>query len=190
MPRRKGHKHTVETKLRISLGVKRNYASMPPERKKEMHQKTADSQRGTQRSEKGRENIRKSLNTEKERTRRREAALLAFPKLLAAQRRKSTRCEIALYAILDDLSIPYQKQYALGRISIPDAVDVANKIAFYADGNYWHNLPSYRERDARIAIQLDQIGYRVLRYWESDLLRHPQKVRADLSQVYKNINAV
>jgi len=42
-------------------------------------------------------------------------------------------------------------------------------IVLYADGNYWHNLPNYIERDKRINKALKANGYKVLRFWEKDI---------------------
>ena len=36
----------------------------------------------------------------------------------------------------------------------------------YCDGDYWHNLSNYIERDNRINNILKENGYKVLRFWE------------------------
>lgn len=77
----------------------------------------------------------------------------------------------------------------------PDIVFTKQRIAIFCDGDFWHgrdweslsqklvngNNPSYwlqkvhsnRERDARSNSRLSELGWLVLRFWETDIKRSP-----------------
>lgn len=42
-------------------------------------------------------------------------------------------------------------------------------ICIFADGNYWHNFPHGRNRDKLVTKILLQKGFKVLRFWESEI---------------------
>ncbi|GAA2819674.1 DUF559 domain-containing protein [Streptomyces showdoensis] len=100
--------------------------------------------------------------------------------------RAPTRPERILYALLDDLvaeddrDLSWQAQYRLDRWTV-DAAVPALRLVLQADGDYWHGLrPEWREdprvqrnmaSDAYQNRKLSEAGWRVLRFWESDLLR-------------------
>ncbi|MBM4033684.1 MAG: DUF559 domain-containing protein [Planctomycetes bacterium] len=84
----------------------------------------------------------------------------------------------------------------------PDFAFRREKFAIFADGCFWHScpkcrirLPAWREywhpkllgnkrRDARVTAALRREGWLVLRIWEHDIMRSPQKVmRRVLSSV-------
>lgn len=50
-----------------------------------------------------------------------------------------------------------------------DIVILQQKIAIYCDGEYWHNLPSYKLRDKRINFGLQKAGWKVIRFWEREI---------------------
>ena len=62
------------------------------------------------------------------------------------------------------LSFEFQWEYKLG---IAD-FKLGNTVVF-ADGNYWHNFPEGWEKDKIQTEYLQQLGFRVLRFWESEL---------------------
>ena len=47
-------------------------------------------------------------------------------------------------------------------------------IIIEADGNYWHNYPIGREIDHIRIKELQKAGYKVLRFWESEIKPHPE----------------
>jgi len=52
------------------------------------------------------------------------------------------------------------------------SIDIANpekKIAIYVDGNYWHNYPFGKNQDKKVTKALTTMGWKVLRFWESDI---------------------
>ena len=52
------------------------------------------------------------------------------------------------------------------------SIDIGNsqkKIAIYVDGNYWHNYPNGNPIDKSHTTYLENRGWKVLRFWESDI---------------------
>lgn len=66
------------------------------------------------------------------------------------------------------------------------SIDEANfnkKIAIYVDGNYWHNYPNGRRWDKFCSTYLKNRGWKVLRFWESDINKHPKKIIKQLKEL-------
>ncbi len=82
---------------------------------------------------------------------------------------KDTKIEKALQKGLDDLGIKYEKHIPVCGICQPDIVIPEKRISIFADGNYWHNLPSYKVRDARQNKVLEENGWKVIRFWEHEI---------------------
>ena len=112
---------------------------------------------------------------------------------------KGTRPEIFLGKILRENGIRYKKHYKV--VGRPDFAIVTKKIAIFVDGDFWHGhnwklrgfkslraeLASYKKfwankisnnikRDKKANRLLRKDGWRVLRFWESDLKRRPDKI--------------
>ncbi|QGZ53329.1 hypothetical protein GPZ77_34430 (plasmid) [Streptomyces sp. QHH-9511] len=101
--------------------------------------------------------------------------------------RAPTRPERILYSLLDNviaeagLDLVWEPQFRLSRWTV-DAAIPAFRIVLQADGDYWHGLrPEWREdprvqrnmaNDAYQNRKLPEAGWRVLRFWESDLIHH------------------
>jgi G:T-mismatch repair DNA endonuclease (very short patch repair protein) len=88
---------------------------------------------------------------------------------------KETGPERKVREELDRLKISYESQKPLLGITIADFYISDRNIALYVDGDYWHNLPNYRIRDARINASLKEAGYKVYRVWEKDINEDVQK---------------
>ena len=112
---------------------------------------------------------------------------------------KNTRPEILLGKLLWRQGIRYRKHYEIaGR---PDFVVVSRRVAIFVDGDFWHGhnwklrgfknlkaeLASYKKfwankirnnikRDKNANKLLRKDGWRVLRFWESELKRRPDKI--------------
>lgn len=82
---------------------------------------------------------------------------------------KATLIEKKLWEELTKLDIKFKKNYHLGWHTIPDAYIPEGRIAIYADGDYWHNLPNWKERDIRVNKWLNENGYRIVRFWEHEI---------------------
>lgn len=120
---------------------------------------------------------------------------------------KGTRPEIYLGKILSREGIRYRKHYKIaGR---PDFAIVAKKIAIFVDGDFWHGhnwklrgfkslkaeLASYKKfwankiennirRDIKANKELRKNGWKVLRFWESDLKRRSDKIVKKILRIY------
>lgn len=66
------------------------------------------------------------------------------------------------------LNIPHKRNEPLEKICFPD-IFIEPNIVVFCDGDYWHNLPGYKERDTRINNNLDNLGYKVIRLWEHEI---------------------
>jgi DNA mismatch endonuclease (patch repair protein) len=112
-------------------------------------------------------------------------------------RSKDTAHELALRKLLWRAGLRYRKNVKElpGK---PDIVFTRKKIAIFCDGDFWHgrdweslshklvsgNNPSYwlqkvhsnRERDSRNNGTLSQLGWLVLRFWETDIKRFPRAI--------------
>lgn len=90
-------------------------------------------------------------------------------KHLSEMPRRETSIERMVEAELIRLGIPFRKQVPLLGKTVVDFL--IGDVAVYADGDYWHNLPSYKNRDEKINRALTDAGYKVFRFWEHDIKR-------------------
>lgn len=106
------------------------------------------------------------------------------------QKKRPTRLEIAGRAILDGLGVKYDEQVLIGGKFAVDVVIDGKQIVIQWDGDYWHGFKAANDNttpDPRVAkrIALDRsqdaymaaAGMKVLRFWEHEVYRHPDKVR-------------
>ena len=115
-------------------------------------------------------------------------------------RSKDTKAEVLLRKALWKKGIRYRKNYAALPGS-PDIVLTRQKIAVFVDGDFWHarghrdnpgeqvstnkefwqkKLARNVERDRDVNDELTELGWLVLRFWDSD-------VRKDLQGCVKKI---
>lgn len=97
---------------------------------------------------------------------------------------KATSIEIAIWNELAKRNIKFEKNKPILKITRPDAFIKPN-IAVYADGDYWHNLPNYIERDTRQNKVLLENGYKVFRFWQHEIKKD---VKACVDQIEAHIN--
>jgi very-short-patch-repair endonuclease len=95
------------------------------------------------------------------------------------------------YALLDSLGLLYLPQHTIGGKFIVDAFLPTHGLVIQFDGDYWHGhpvrfpVPDARQR-RRISLDRSQdaymyaCGYHVLRFWEIDLKKNLDAVRAAL----------
>lgn len=118
-------------------------------------------------------------------------------RMMAAVRNKDSRAELLLRRELHARGIRY-RLHTRDVIGKPDIVVRSRRIAIFVDGDFWHGnahrlrgldrmedlFPSNREwwmrklrrtmeRDQEVTAALETDGWRVLRLWESDVLREP-----------------
>ncbi len=120
---------------------------------------------------------------------------------------KDTKVEIILGREMWKLKLRYRKHYHL--IGKPDFVFVRKKIVIFCDGDFWHgrnfsamvengrfdNNPGYWipkmlktiERDRKIVLALEADGWKVIRLWETEILKAPTESAQLISGIVNNI---
>jgi|SRR5579859_7982835 very-short-patch-repair endonuclease len=92
---------------------------------------------------------------------------------------KETDIEKKLREWLVSQGIQFKIQESISNITVPDFL--IDKIAVFADGDYWHDKPRRKYLDQRINTRLEKLGYKVLRYKGSDILKNFETVTIDLT---------
>ena len=87
----------------------------------------------------------------------------------AKQNTKGTDIELLMQSALIELGIEFIPQYPITRISVVDFYIPESGVVIFCDGDYWHNLPKHKQRDARQNDMLSVAGYRVLRFWGKEI---------------------
>lgn len=87
--------------------------------------------------------------------------------------KKNTKIEIVIQNLLKQNNILFKKQKSLENICIADIFIPSMKKVVFCDGDYWHNLPGYKERDERQNKILTEKGYKVVRLWEHEINKNP-----------------
>jgi very-short-patch-repair endonuclease len=83
-------------------------------------------------------------------------------------RKRRTRIETIVQAMLDTLGIDYVCQHPIGPYSIDFFVQ-SRALAIECDGAYWHTKPGAVEKDRKRDAYLVERGYSVLRLPEGDI---------------------
>ena len=119
--------------------------------------------------------------------------------LMSKIRSKGTKPELEMARLLDEAGIAYEKH----RKDLPGTPDfVVSRVAVFTDGSFWHGrhfdrwksklkpfwlakITNNRKRDKRVNRKLRVAGYRIVRLWEEDVWKKPEKcvrrVRASVS---------
>ena len=145
----KGNKFTEEHKKNISLSRFR----MPEEKRKKLA------------SIAGTASMNKLTKAE-----RVERALNAFSHIP----RKNTSIEKILRKELIKQEVSFKEQRRISTISYVDFFIPPN-LCVFADGDYWHSYPQGREKDRRQTKLLEKKGYKVLRFWGSEIRENPEQ---------------
>lgn len=107
-------------------------------------------------------------------------------KAMVGNRNKDTKIEIILRKALWNQGIRYRKNYKILNYH-PDIVITKYKIVIFCDGDFWHGknystkkistnkaywdnkIKRNIERDFESVIALRDLGWKVFRFWESDI---------------------
>jgi len=92
-------------------------------------------------------------------------------------RRRQTDAEAVLWARLRDRQldgVKFRRQQPLGE-SIVDFVSLEKRIVLEVDGGQ-HGESEGQQRDAERTVRLEEKGYRVLRFWNNDVLQNTEGV--------------
>jgi len=111
--------------------------------------------------------------TDEERSKREESLSLAGIKSLREKNGPffNTKPEIEMRRCLRENGIKYIQQYPIGNIKhafVSDFYLPLYNIILEVDGKYWHSYPDGRDIDHIRTKELEDIGYRVLRFWEGE----------------------
>lgn len=129
---------------------------------------------------------------------------LAVSKRMKRVKSSDTKMEKVMESLLKEQKIKYKKQInLLGR---PDFKIVGTNVLIFCDSSFWHGrrekeikgeafkknrefwvnkLRENRRRDIRINRVLRKEGWRVLRFLDTDILKHPEKVTKKLLREIK-----
>ena len=115
---------------------------------------------------------------------------------------KDTSLERAMERILNELVVKFDKQPNL--LGKPDFRIIGTKVLIFCDSSFWHGrresevsgeafkknrefwtkkLVENRRRDQRTNRKLRKDGWSVHRFWDSDILKKPDKVRGRLRRL-------
>lgn len=115
-------------------------------------------------------------------------------------RSKNTGPEKLVFEKLDDLGLCFQKHYPL--VSKPDVVFPEHKIALFVDGEFWHGkylnkikgrlspywiekITNNKARDRKNRAILRKNGWTIVRIWDDDLKKDPDK---EINKLLKEIS--
>ncbi|HYC83092.1 MAG TPA: very short patch repair endonuclease [Candidatus Paceibacterota bacterium] len=110
-------------------------------------------------------------------------------------RGKNTKPELALCRLLSSKLYPLGFRYRRNYRKVPGSPDVAFvslKVAVFVDGGFWHGYGAKKRklpegywtekirknvlRDRRVNRKLKALGWAVIRCWDHDLAKRPEKV--------------
>lgn len=107
-------------------------------------------------------------------------------------RSKNTKIDLKMKEILSELTIPFEMYPSM--FGNPDFVIKKKQIAIFCDGDFWHGykyhekkkpankywkqkIETNMQRDQRISRKLRRGRWVVLRIWEHDIEKNPDKCK-------------
>ncbi len=114
---------------------------------------------------------------------------------------KNTKIEIRMESVLKKTGLKFEKHPKM--YANPDFVHRRKKIIIFCDGDFWHGykydtkkkpakkfwrdkIEGNMRRDKRYARKLRRDGWSVLRFWERDIDKNPEKCRNKVVSKIKN----
>jgi intein/homing endonuclease len=102
-----------------------------------------------------------------------------------------TSIEKKIENMLNQINVDYDDEHIIckkdgGMLTAIDFAIPERKIAIYADGNYWHNYPNETDTDERITKTLEERGWKVIRFWESEINENTQNTKQKLAKEIMN----
>ena len=88
--------------------------------------------------------------------------------------KKDTSIECAIEQELKAKGWKYQKQKPLCGVSLVDFYLPAFNAVIFCDGEYWHNLPGRKEKDNKQDRILNDAGFTVYRFTETEINKSPK----------------
>ena len=110
--------------------------------------------------------------------------------IMSQIRGKNTKIEIKMEGILKNTRLKFEKHPKM--YASPDFVNRRKKIIIFCDGDFWHGymydtkkkprkkfwrdkIEGNMKRDKRYTRKLRRDGWSVLRFWEHDIDKNPEK---------------
>ena len=117
----------------------------------------------------------------------------ASPARMAKFKRRETKPERIVRQMLEQIGIPFQQEAPLGFYTV-DFLVPHLKVVILADGDYWHGNPATypnpspiqqkrRRLDASCNSFLRNRGYRLIRFWGSELEMELESCRQRLTRI-------
>lgn len=107
--------------------------------------------------------------------------------LMSRVRTRDTAPEVALRKALWAMGVRGWRLHPKSIPGKPDLAWIGRRIAVFVDGAFWHGHPDYyhgqsgefwdrkiesnRERDRRVNMRLEELGWTVLRLWDFEIER-------------------
>ena len=122
---------------------------------------------------------------------------------MKAVKSKGTKLEKRLTATLAGMGISGWKKNVKSITGKPDVAFLDQKIAIFVDGCFWHGCkihykpPSTRskfwsekivqnkKRDKKVSRELKQAGWKVVRCWEHEVVKYPEKIIGKIENALK-----
>ena len=85
---------------------------------------------------------------------------------------KDSSIEVKMQNLLIENNIEFQKHKYMEDIEHGYQCDIfiqSLNLVIECDGDYWHNRPYGNELDILRSNELREVGYRLLRFWESEI---------------------
>ncbi|MBI2831086.1 MAG: endonuclease domain-containing protein [Chloroflexi bacterium] len=101
-------------------------------------------------------------------------------------RRKQTEAEKVLWSKLRNFQIPgvkFRRQQPIGEY-IVDFVCLDKKLIIEIDGGQ-HNETVFKENDDSRTLWLESVGYRVIRFWNNEVLLNTDGVLTRITEILK-----
>lgn len=83
-----------------------------------------------------------------------------------------TKIEKIIEELISSFWIKFLSQYEIMWITTADIYIPDKRLVIYADWDYWHNYPHWNKRDHYITKELKNCWFKVLRFWERDILNN------------------
>lgn len=112
--------------------------------------------------------------------------------IMSQIKQKNTKIEELVFSELRKRKIYFKKHYNTG-YGTPDVALPRKKVAIFIDGDFWHGyrftalkkrlnsefwinkIDRNRKRDLRNFSKLRELRWKVLRVWEHELVKNPEK---------------
>lgn len=186
-----GKRMSDEARKKTSEGRKRYYANMTKEERaeavknwahknvtEETRQKLSNSLKGQKRSKESCKNISNGLKSvwalltpEQRRERSKNWSKAGF-KASSAKTNNNT-IEIAVAKVLSDANELYEQQKEMFGYFVDFYLPKRNMV-IEVNGEYWHNLPERKERDANLQYLCELNDIKIVFVWESEIRINPK----------------